>query len=116
MNCSHKRHSSALYPSEGSWTESELALADPERYHQARLLYEAGFIEEDAYYASRRGSFTHEFHIERLTNDGHDFLDSIRNDRVFTTVKEKMATVGGAASLAIVKALAEGVTKDLLKL
>ena len=45
----------AQMPIGGDLDESELAVADPERYHQAELLYEAGFIREDAYSASQRG-------------------------------------------------------------
>ena len=106
----------ALMPIGGDLDESELALADPERYHQVQLLYEAGFIREDAYSGSQRGPFTDEFNIERLTNEGHDFLDSIRDDSIFATVKEKLVTIGGTASLAVIKALADGSVKEVLGL
>ena len=106
----------ALMPIGGDLDESELAAADPERYHQTQLLYEARFISEDAYTASRRGPFTDEFYIERLTNDGHDFLDSIRDSGIFSNVKEKVSVVGGTASLAVVKAVADGLVKEVLGL
>ena len=93
-----------------------MARANPERYYQAQLLYEAGFIREDAYSESRRGSFTNELNIERLTNEGHDFLDSIRDDGIFAAVKEKLAIVSGTASLAAIKALADGAVKEVLGL
>ena len=105
-----------LMPVGGDLDESELVLADPERYHQAQLLYEAGFIREDAYSASSRGPFTDEFNIERLTNKGHDFLDSIRDDSIFATVKEKLVTIGGTASLAVIKAIADGSAKEVFGL
>ena len=95
----------------GEPDEADLASANPGKYHQAQLLYEAGFIAEHAYYASRRGAFTDEFYIERMTNDGHDFLDSIRDDGIFAMVKDKARVVGGTASLAVIKALADNLVK-----
>ena len=103
-------------PIGGDLDESESARANTERYYQAQLLYEAGFIREDAYSESRRGSFTNELNIERLTNGGHDFLDSIRDDGIFAAVKEKLAIVSGTASLAAIKALADGAVKEVLGL
>ena len=105
-----------LLPIGSDLDENELAAADPERYHQAQLLCEASFIREDVYSASRRGPFTDEFNIERLTNDGHDFLDSIRDDSIFAKVKEKLGIIGGAASLAAIKALADTLVKEVLGL
>ena len=50
-------------PTVGDLDSGELVLADTDRDYQAQLLYEAGFIEEDAYSALRRGPFTDEFHM-----------------------------------------------------
>ena len=45
--------------------------------------------------------------VRGLTHEGHDFLDNIRDDTVWSRTKEKT----GQASLEIVKAVAEGVVK-----
>lgn len=44
--------------------------------------------------------------IERLTWDGHDYLDEVRDATVWAKTKKMIAEKGGGASFAIVKALA----------
>lgn len=50
--------------------------------------------------------------VRGLTHEGHDFLDNIRDDTVWSRTKEKT----GQASLGIVKAVAEGVVKSMVGL
>lgn len=52
--------------------------------------------------------------VKYLTSAGCDYLDSVRNASVWNKTKEKLAAVGGQASLDIVKALAEHVAKSFL--
>ena len=51
-----------------------------------------------------------------LTWKGHDLLDSIRDDKVWSKTKIKLLEVGGSASLSVVKAIAEMVMKEGLNL
>ncbi len=44
-------------------------------------------------------------HAYRMTNDGHDYLETIRNDAVWQKTKEGAAKIGGA-TLGIMKDIA----------
>ncbi|MYA61720.1 MAG: DUF2513 domain-containing protein, partial [Dehalococcoidia bacterium] len=61
----------------------------------------------------RRASNT-EIYISRLTNSGHDFLDSIRDDGILSKVKTRLLAVGGEASLEVIRALATSLIKQQL--
>lgn len=76
-------------------------------YH-LKLLDQAGFI---------RGSGDKDgYSVMRLTWEGHDFLDAIRSDTVWNRTKEKVSKTVGSASLEIIKAVAQGVSKSMLGL
>lgn len=70
------------------------------------LLLDAGFIE--AADIVHLDDAVDDFLITRITFDGYDYLDSIRNDSIWNEVKQKISSVGGSVSLDIVKEL--GVT------
>ena len=53
--------------------------------------------------------------VRRMTWDGHDYLDAVRSDDVWSGVQRKLGKIGGTAALATVKQLAIEATKDLLK-
>ena len=76
-----------------------------EIFGHVQLLQEAGLVE-----ASFMGGPISEVH--RLTWDGHEFLDSVRDPTVWAKVTKKLKEVGGAATFDVVKALAIGVAKD----
>ena len=42
----------------------------------------------------------------QLSWEGHEFLDSIRNEDVWTKTKEKLSAVGGTAALDVIKSVA----------
>ena len=44
--------------------------------------------------------------VLRTTNQGADFLDSIRDTRTWKTIKQKLASFGGSAALETVKRIA----------
>lgn len=44
--------------------------------------------------------------IKRLTADGCDYLDNIRNDTIWNKTKEAISNVGGTCALDIVKSIA----------
>jgi hypothetical protein len=85
------------------WGTVKVSGRDPvEISEHIRLLADAGFlIAEDV---STFGAF--EWQTKGLTWEGHNFLDSIRNDTVWSRVKEAIAAKGGGAGLEIVKELA----------
>lgn len=86
--------------------------ADRVIYH-AVLLLEAGLIVGTAR-ETEQLPCAYDVEIERMTWEGHDFLDSIRSDKVWRRVRERLATVGGEASLDVVKQLAVQIARDLL--
>ena len=54
--------------------------------------------------------------VSRLTWEGHEYLDSVRDPKVWAKVTGKLKEVGGTASIDIVKALAIGFAKEKLGL
>lgn len=74
------------------------------------LLYDAGFIigiiDETAPYIS----------ITRLTNEGHDYLDTIRDDSVWKQTKCTLGKISGSASLEVVKTIASKLALTFLGL
>ena len=71
------------------------------------LLLDNHFINADILYGFCGG--IDDFKIIRLTSEGCDYLDNIRNNSVWTKVKERLAAIGGSASLAAVKMIADGI-------
>ena len=82
--------------------------AEPERHYNAKLLEEAGLaiVQSDS-----QG-----LNIVRMTWQGHDFLDALGDDTVWNKTKTKVNKAVGSASLEVVKAVAEGVTRAQLGL
>ena len=54
--------------------------------------------------------------VSRLTPVGHDFIASLRDDTVWTKVKDRLAKVGGSASLEIMGQVGATITKQMLGL
>jgi hypothetical protein len=77
-------------------------------YH-VELLQEAGFVE-----AAIRPSTDVLFRAEGLTWEGHDFLDAIRDDTVWTRTKETLRSKGLSFAFDLVKFVAISITKDQL--
>jgi hypothetical protein len=68
-----------------------------EGYFNARLAQEAGLIE------AKFLSGTTVFHIVRLTNAGHEFLEGARNDTVWAKAKEIAAKNTGTLTVEALK-------------
>lgn len=85
-------------------------------YGHLRLLEDAGFVELLALgrMPERPDLDAPAMAVRRMTNAGHDYLDSVRDDRAWTAVKQKIAAVGGGVSLAIAKAIAVEALEDQL--
>ena len=75
-------------------------------YH-AMLLREEGYIKAS-------GTLGGTVLARRLTWDGHELLDNIRDDGVWSNVKQKLGDVSGSASLEIVKTIADIAVKEAL--
>ena len=52
-----------------------------------------------------------QYSVERMTSSGHDYLDSVRDPKIWQDIKNGLAKAGGSASLAIVQATAVAVLK-----
>ena len=55
-----------------------------------------------------------DFCVDRLTSQGCDYLDSVRNDSIWKAVKDKLANFGGTATLAVVQDLAVSLIRSQL--
>jgi hypothetical protein len=82
-------------------------------HYQVRLLSDAGYIE-----ASFAGPWPEPYFsvIRRLTNSGHDYLDSVRDPKVWERTKKELAKVpGGSGPMEFVKDLAAKTLVELYK-
>lgn len=52
--------------------------------------------------------------IYRLTSKGHDYLDSVRNDSIYSKTKQKIASLGTSLALPLIRNIAESLIKDQL--
>jgi hypothetical protein len=93
------------------WTVTERSFPDYEPIVVAQhvaLLKEAGYLEGGIAEDSSRGVAV-EANVQRLTWEGHEFLDAVRSDTVWEKTKSKIADTVGSVSLEIVKAVAVSV-------
>ncbi len=72
------------------------------KYYHIQLLYDDGYLVED------------NDDLYRLTSQGHDFIESIRDKGIWEETKEAVAETGGNATLEILKAVATGLLKKKL--
>ena len=80
-------------------------------YHMA-LLIEAGLVKGQV--VQTIGPEVKEFFAQRLTWEGHEFLDSIRNDTVWTKTKKVFTEKGIEMSFDLVKSVAQVLVKAAL--
>lgn len=76
-------------------------------YHLG-LLQQAGFVEGSALHGEGAG----EFNVERLTWAGHEFLDDVRDPKIWKLTKEG-AKQAGIGSVALIGELAKGYAKQM---
>lgn len=74
------------------------------------LLLDAGLIVADE--IRTYDGVTHS--IQSMTWNGHDYLDSVRSEDIWSKVQDKLGKIGGTAALEIVKYLAMKTAKELL--
>lgn len=82
--------------------------------YNAEIMVEAGLL--DASVSQTLGRRYPEVLIKRLTWEGHDLLDTIRDDTVWTKTKAKLGETVGTAALEVVKAVAVSITRTALGL
>ena len=76
------------------------------------LLAEANLVEiQDA--SSFDGK---DFLPERLTWEGHEFLDNIRNENIWNNIKTFISSKGGDIAFSVLRSLAEAKSKELFGL
>lgn len=79
----------------------------------ADVMVKAGFLEGGTQTSMNGGIIA--VGVNGLTHEGYDFLDDLRNETVFRKTMGKVGEVLGTASLATVKAVAQGVTEAMMK-
>lgn len=80
-------------------------------YHCA-ILYEGGYIYD--YKAEYAGNSIYAFGVGRLTWDGHDFLDKIREDTIWKKTKDIIKDKGLPLVFDIVKSVSTEVVSGLV--
>ncbi len=78
--------------------------------HHVELLNEAGLIL--ASIPGPRSNFPTEFYVDRLTWDGHDLLESVRDASIWKQTRATIAEQGGGMTFEIVKQMAVGLIKN----
>lgn len=85
--------------------EGEEPKPDLSKYSEAQVLYHLVLMEEAGLIVavfSQNGRGEAAFAVvKRLTNAGHDLLDSMRSETVWAAFKKKATEMGGAISLPI---------------
>lgn len=75
-----------------------------------KLLSEAGLIDALDWSSMSKTTYA----IKGLTMVGHDYLDSVRDPKIWSDTKSGLAKVGGTATLSIVQATAIAMLKASL--
>jgi hypothetical protein len=84
-------------------------------YH-VQLLLDAGFVEGKVMWSQVGEAYIpHGYVVQRITMAGHDYLDSVRDPKVWTKTKSVLENVGGSAALEVVKDVAVKITAELIK-
>lgn len=77
-----------------------------------RLMKEAGLITAQLVETPEGGAKV--YALKRLLGPGHDFLDAVRSDTVWSRTKQRVSSTVGTATLEVVKAVAEAVTRGMI--
>lgn len=112
------------------WVEDNVPLGRPRytddmiedlntKWSQEDLIYsviqlnEAGLLDGGA---SQNGSGISLGHIQKLTWKGHEYLDNIRDDKVWKKTKETVFSKIGSASLSVFSSVAAKIIEDKFNL
>ncbi|TKA91794.1 DUF2513 domain-containing protein [Guyparkeria sp. SB14A] len=83
----------------------------PEISYHVTLLEEAGLVLSNSA-PSLRTTRTTPFFVRRLTWDGHELLDQIRDDSVWRQTRQTIMEKGGGMALNVVSSLATHIIKN----
>jgi hypothetical protein len=89
----------------------ETSYTDQKIVYHLELLIEANLINGERV---TLGLGPESFHIKRLSWDGHQFLDSIRDNGIWSKTKKKVTESGAGVTFEILKTVAISVAKDAL--
>lgn len=89
-------------------------LPEQEVAYNMRLLSEAGYIEARIMSSSSGDGKINAALALRLTNAGHDLLDTMRNDSVWSTIKEKFTSKGIDMTFDLVVSVGKKVIEAML--
>lgn len=78
--------------------------------YQIQLLVQAGHLEE-----KRLGPGSTVSDLLRITNNGHDYLDLVRDDNVWKKTKAAVLETGGSSTLELLKNIAYGFVKKKIE-
>lgn len=82
-------------------------------YHM-RLLHRADFIDASFHNPPSAPLGIERAKANRLTYQGHDLLDSIRDETVWERTKSRIQATTGTASVAVIKQVATQITQAML--
>jgi Hypothetical protein (DUF2513) len=97
----------------GPESYTSISSQDYARHYAATLMREAGYI-VGYNLPDNQDEETSHLVIERMTIQGHEFLDGVRDDGIWAAAKEGGKTVGGA-TLETLFALAKGFARKKLE-
>ncbi len=84
-------------------------------YH-VQLLLDARYVEGKVIWSQVGEDYIpHAYFVQRITMAGHDYLDSVRDPKVWNKTKSVLENVGGSAALEVVKDVAVKVMTELIK-
>jgi Hypothetical protein (DUF2513) len=84
-------------------------------YH-VHLLIDRRFVEGKVAWGSDAGGLVPmSCFTTRMTMDGHDYLDSVRDPRVWEKTKSQLDKVGGGGPLELVKDIAAKIMAELIR-
>ena len=81
--------------------------------HHIEILGDAGYLVPRVVYSSGDPILAG---VERLTWDGHQFINTVRDDTVWNRTSERIKSTVGTAAVEVWKATAEAVTRAMLGL
>ena len=80
---------------------------------QVQLLHDAGYIQAEI--SPIRESLDIAGSIIRMTNSGYDYLDTVRDPKVWNQTKSVLEKIGGSAALEVVKEIAAKFMAELIR-
>jgi hypothetical protein len=96
-------------PAGHGWVEIEVPGVEPEVISaHVKLLHDAGYVEA----TDRSHMQALVWQPKRLTWEGHELLEAIRNETVWSKTKKAVADKGGSIPFEIVKELAITIARD----